>query len=125
MTPKEVLNELEKAEWEATQPGWMVKTVGHGVARIAARAIVLGDTDSIDWRPADYTLIVAARNALPSLLADARALAELLAALPKCCWDNCTRTATRLSYDCYGCDEHDRSGPELPYAPIVRKLEKP
>lgn len=42
--------------------------MGHGPSRISSRSIVLADTDPIDWRPEDYTLVIDTINNLGSLL---------------------------------------------------------
>jgi hypothetical protein len=129
VTPKEVLDELERAEREATPRPWNMMDL-----------CVLSPAAKWEPKQSNNDLVALARNALPSLISDARTLAELLATLPKCGEKGCTALATYDfmraidTGDEYFCDQHivqqkrESSGIgalPLDWAHIIRKLEKP
>ncbi|HEY8097190.1 MAG TPA: hypothetical protein VIE65_13990 [Methylobacter sp.] len=145
MTPKSVLDELERMDREATPGPWCEHPNGtsvwsgenYGDFEHDARHI-FNTMQSGASAVRDTILIVAARNALPSLIASVRTLSALLETLPKCEGLDCRATATKEEHGgmCdgfnlrYWCDEHAEDGRhdgtmyDTDWAPIVRKLEK-
>lgn len=103
MTPKETLDELERLREAGAAVGWRKGT------------------------RAEY--VTACYCAAPDLIADSRALHELVDALEKCHEEGCLSIATYSWHggDGAGCDAHtppDRRWPdcELPYAAILRRV---
>lgn len=70
---------LEALEGKATKGPWGLSHDGHGGVRIESGNVQIGFASSAAGRQeANAQLIAAARNAVPTLIADVKALAEAL-----------------------------------------------